>query len=84
MKISCNLWLMSTVILPGITSHSTAFSQPPFLVGLVSSHLGCFLWGGFWALISVLPLCLSLAVARLAPKSFPVGFLVLDFARWII
>lgn len=56
----------------------------PFLVGLVSSHLGCFLWGGFWALISVLPLCLSLAVARLAPKSFPVGFLVLDFARWII
>lgn len=35
---------------------------PPFLVGWVSSYLRCFLQGGFWALLSVLPLCPSLDV----------------------
>lgn len=84
MKIPCNLRLMSTVIHPGITSHSTASSHPPFSVGWVSSYLGGFLWGGFWALFSVLPLCPSLAVARLAPESFPVGFMMRDLARWIV
>lgn len=44
---------------PCITSHSTASSHPPFLVGWVSSYLGCFLRGGFWALISVFLFCLS-------------------------
>lgn len=47
MKIPCNLWLMSTVIHPGITSHSTASSHPPFSVGWVSSYLGGFPLGRF-------------------------------------